>query len=47
MKSFLSDNPPLSTSLLSNMPRFDVAELSSYETAKDLLFVDVVGTKVN
>ena len=32
---------------LSNMPRFDVAELSSYETAKDLLFVDVVGTKVN
>ena len=29
------------------MPRFDVAEISSYETAKDLLFVDVVGTKVN
>ena len=24
-----------------------MAELSSYETAKDLLFVDVVGTKVN
>ena len=32
---------------LANMPRFDVSELSSYETAKDLLFVDVVGTKVN
>lgn len=32
---------------LANMPRFDVDEISSYETAKDLLFVDVVGTKVN
>lgn len=32
---------------ISEMPRFNVAELSSYETAKDLLFIDVVGTKVN
>ncbi|MDO4961025.1 MAG: DUF5688 family protein [Eubacteriales bacterium] len=32
---------------ISDVPRFNVAELSSYETAKELLFVDVVGTKVN
>lgn len=32
---------------ISEMPCFNVAELISYETAKELLFVDVVGTKVN
>ena len=32
---------------LEHVPRFNVSELSSYETAKELLFVDVVGTKVN
>ena len=32
---------------LASMPRFNISELSSYEAAKDLLFVDVVGTKVN
>lgn len=32
---------------LKHMPRFNVSEISSYETAKELLFVDVVGTKVN
>ena len=29
------------------MPRFDVSEISSYENAKELLVVDVVGTKAN
>lgn len=32
---------------LGHMPRFNVSEISSYETAKELLFVDVVGTRVN
>ena len=32
---------------LASMPRFNVSELSSYEAAKNLLFVDVVGTRVN
>lgn len=36
-----------SEQFISEMPRFNVAELSSYETARDLLFVEVVGTKVN
>ena len=34
-------------SFVSDIPHFNVSELSSYETAKELLFVDVVGTKVN
>ncbi len=32
---------------LGHMPRFNVSEISSYETAKELLFVDVVGTRIN
>lgn len=36
-----------SEQFISEVPRFNVAELSSYETARDLLFVEVVGTKVN
>ncbi len=32
---------------LGHMPRFNVSEISSYENAKELLFVDVVGIRVN
>ena len=32
---------------LAHIPSFNIAELSSYETARELLFVDVVSTKAN